>query len=77
MTPILAMEGLPATGGRLAGVDLAPDGVRFYQPATSTITPPGGAAVEALSFSSRKGVSCTSMHCHPIRPPSRSASPLQ
>jgi PEP-CTERM motif len=39
MTPLAALGGLPISGGLLAGVQLAPDGLQFQQAATLTIRP--------------------------------------
>ena len=38
LIPVLSIRGLPLTGGRPAGVDFAPDGLRFAQPAKLVIT---------------------------------------
>lgn len=38
VTPVRRFTGLPFTGGRVAGADLAPDGLRFATPATLEIT---------------------------------------
>jgi hypothetical protein len=40
MTPVTAVGGLPVDGGLIAAVELAPDGLRFAQPARLTIQPP-------------------------------------
>ena len=39
VTPLLAVSGLPISGGFVAGVLFAPEGLRFTQPATLTIQP--------------------------------------
>lgn len=39
MTPVSAVGNLPISGGLLAGVQFAPDGLEFQQPATLTIQP--------------------------------------
>jgi len=40
MTPMLSVDGLPVSGGFVAGVQLEPDGLRLFRPATLTIQPP-------------------------------------
>ena len=50
MTPWKDVEGISATGGSFAGVDLKPSGLEFLKPARLEIIPPGGAAVDAISF---------------------------
>lgn len=52
MTPVTAAEGVPVEGGKLVGVDLEPEGLRFYSPATLTVHPAEATGpVEAISFS--------------------------
>lgn len=50
MTPWADVEGVSVSGGRLAGVDLKPNGLELLKGATLEITPPAGADVGALSF---------------------------
>lgn len=40
MTPMLGVDGLPVSGGFVAGVQLEPDGLRLFKPATLTIQTP-------------------------------------
>lgn len=42
MTPIRRLEGMPLSGGLIAGVQLEPDGTELLQPATLSITLPDG-----------------------------------
>ena len=39
MTPLIAVNGLPFSGGLVAGVQLEPDGLELFQMATLTIKP--------------------------------------
>lgn len=55
MTPILSIEDSPVTGGRLLGVELKPHGLRLYDFATLTITPPGGGTGKAIAFTAQDG----------------------
>jgi hypothetical protein len=51
LTPVTAVDGLPLTGGLLAAVDLAPDGLFFLTPATLTIALPAAVApAEVMGF---------------------------
>jgi hypothetical protein len=40
MTPVSSAAGMPLSGGLVAGVQLAPEGLRLFQPAKLTIQPP-------------------------------------
>jgi hypothetical protein len=51
MTPISDVSGLAVTGGRFAGVQLEPEGLRFLQPLSLRIAPPEGAHQEAVALS--------------------------
>ena len=44
MTPVSRVDGLPASGGLVAGVELEPEGLRLLVPATLTIDPAVGPA---------------------------------
>lgn len=50
MTPVMNVSGAPVSGAAVLGVQLAPEGLRLFQPVTLTVQPPGGAAVEAMAF---------------------------
>jgi hypothetical protein len=49
MTPIRQIEGLPLSGGLIAGVQLEPDGLAFYKPVTLTIGVPKGYDTGAMT----------------------------
>jgi hypothetical protein len=51
MTPISDVDGLDVSGGRFAGVQLEPDGLRFLQALTLRISPPEGAHQDAVALS--------------------------
>ena len=52
MTPVSSIDGLPLSGGLVAAVDLKPDGLVLFQPATLTIEPAKGVSPkEYVSFS--------------------------
>lgn len=51
MTPITDVAGLNVSGGRFAGVQLEPDGLRFLAPLSLRIVPPEGAHQEAVALS--------------------------
>jgi hypothetical protein len=51
MTPLTDVAGLQLSGGRFVGVQLEPDGLRFFQPATLRVAPPEGAHQTAVGFS--------------------------
>lgn len=55
MTPVASLEGFALEGGTIAGVKLEPEGLRLFNFATLTITPPGGSAVPAAGFASKAG----------------------
>ena len=50
VTPLASIVGLPLTGGRPVGVDFAPDGLAFAQPATLRITYPGKVPADLVGF---------------------------
>jgi hypothetical protein len=55
LTPVVGVSGLPNGVRFVAGVDILPDGLRLYQPATLVIEPPAGKAVpieREVSFAS-------------------------
>jgi len=51
MTPITGVSGLDASSDRILGVQLEPDGLRFFSFATLTFSPPEGANHQAFAFS--------------------------
>jgi hypothetical protein len=52
LTPVSSIDGLPLSGGLVAAVDLKPDGLVLFQPATLTIEPAKGVSPkEYVSFS--------------------------
>jgi hypothetical protein len=51
MTPITDVAGLGVSGGRFAGVQLEPDGLRFLQALTLQVAPPEGAHEDAVALS--------------------------
>lgn len=55
MTPITRVSGFALEGGAVAGIKLEPEGLRLFNFATLTVTPPGGAAVPAAGFASKEG----------------------
>jgi Tol biopolymer transport system component len=55
LTPVARFSGLPFTGGRVAGVDLAPDGLRFAIPATLEIEPKQRFPSSTVGFSYAAG----------------------
>lgn len=66
MTPVAGVTGSPASGGEPLGVQLAPEGLRLFQPATLVIEPPGGAEAEAMSFAYR--ADGEQFHGYPLAP---------
>lgn len=55
LVPIASIDNLPLSGGLMAGVDLAPDGLQLYRTATLTMELPSTASSEALiGFSYRE-----------------------
>jgi hypothetical protein len=50
MTPLTSVSGLDVSGGRFVGVQLEPDGLRFFQHATLQISPPEGTRHSAVGF---------------------------
>lgn len=56
MTPVASIGGLPLSGGLVAGVDLAPSGLRLFNLATLTITPATPVAMaDEVTFAWRGG----------------------
>ena len=53
MTPIVALDGLVVGGGTLAGVHLEPEGLRLYEFARLTVTPPVSKRRGAIAFAYR------------------------
>jgi len=51
MTPITGVSGLDASSDRILGVQLEPDGLRFFSFATLTFSPPEGVNHQAFAFS--------------------------
>src|SRR5215216_3202986 len=51
MTPITGVSGLDASSDRILGVQLEPDGLRFFSFASLTFSPPEGANHQAFAFS--------------------------
>jgi len=72
MTPIVAMKGLALGGGTLAGVQLAPEGLRFYRFARLSIAPRAAGPQRALSFSYQGAGK--SLHLHPLAPETNALS---
>ena len=60
LIPVLSFRGLPLTGGRPAGVDLAPDGLRFAQPAKLVITTSGRSRRASRASATRRVRASTS-----------------
>ncbi len=48
LTPVSSVEGLPFSGGLVGGVQMAPEGLRLFQPATLTIESPKTVAAEGF-----------------------------
>ncbi len=48
LTPLSGIEGLPFSGGLVGGVQMAPEGLRLFQPATLTIESPNTVAAEGF-----------------------------
>jgi hypothetical protein len=48
LTPISGVEGLPFSGGLVGGVQMAPEGLRLFQPATLTIESPNTVAAQGF-----------------------------
>lgn len=48
LTPLFGVEGLPFSGGLVGGVQMAPEGLRLFQPATLTIESPNSVAVQGF-----------------------------
>ena len=48
LTPVSDVEGLPFSGGLVGGVQMAPEGLRLFQPATLTIESPNTVAAEGF-----------------------------
>jgi hypothetical protein len=57
VTPVLRFEGLPFTGGRVAGVEFGPDGLRFETPATLEIEPRRALPANIAGFAYAPGAS--------------------
>lgn len=57
LTPVLRFGGLPFTGGRVAGVEFAPDGLRFGTPATLEIEPRRALPANSTGFAYAPGTS--------------------
>ena len=54
MTPVAAVDRLPLSGGLVAGVQLAPEGLLLFQPATLVINPPTAIPIdEEITFAWR------------------------
>ena len=51
LVPLASVSGLDLSGGRFAGVQLEPDGLRLFRPATLRISPPEGERHSAVAFS--------------------------
>jgi hypothetical protein len=66
MTPITGASGLEASSGRLLGVQLEPDGLRFFNFATLTFSPPEGPRHQAFAFSAHG--TGTELHRVPLTP---------
>lgn len=49
LTPVTAIQGLPLSGGLVAAVHLAPEGLRLFKPATLTIQVPSGFDAQAVT----------------------------
>jgi len=64
MTPVVAVSGLPLSGGTLLGVQLEPDGLRLYAFARLVITPPGGGPRGAQAYAHAGDGS--GLHLYPI-----------
>jgi hypothetical protein len=65
MTPIASIGNIPLSGGFAAGVELQPQGLRFFLPATLTITSPTTApAGQQWGFS--YGASGADFHIYPL-----------
>lgn len=50
LTPVTRADGLPFSGGLVAGVQMAPEGLRLSQPATLTIEPAGVATPAGMQI---------------------------
>jgi hypothetical protein len=48
LTPVSGVEGSPFSGGLVGGVQMAPEGLRLFQPATLTIESPNTVAAEGF-----------------------------
>ncbi len=48
LTPVSGVEGLPFSGGLVGGVQMSPEGLRLFQPATLTIESPNTVAAEGF-----------------------------
>lgn len=72
MTPVIDVAGAPVSGTATVGVQLAPEGLRLFQPATLTVEPPGGAHVEAMTFAYQGDGK--SFHGYPVAPDPSSLS---
>jgi len=72
MTPVVDVAGSPVSGAATLGVQLAPEGLRLFRPATLTVQPPGGAEVEAMAFAYRGDGS--GFHGYPLAPDPSSLS---
>jgi len=48
LTPLSGIEGLPFSGGLVGGVQMAPEGLRLFQPATLTIESPNTVAAQGF-----------------------------
>ncbi len=48
LTPVSGIEGLPFSGGLVGGVQMAPEGLRLFQPATLTIESPKTVAAQGF-----------------------------
>jgi hypothetical protein len=46
LTPVSSVDGLPFSGGLVGGVQIAPEGLQLFQPATLTVESPKTVAVE-------------------------------
>ncbi len=69
MTPVTGMDGIPAGGTFVAGVEMQPDGLRFLQPATLSIQPPVAVSAEKAVGYGYHG-SGQNFHLEPLFPDS-------